>query len=162
MTLKIKVKHTFAWPFLSSSSSPLPRLLPSLYLPLSRASPSVWDSPSFLRHFAPSVRALPDICPSEILTWLRLKSCPRVTFLGPDPITPKPWPDPSRNTRQKVWPDPTRHAARPFPNMYSLQLNNYIYKLVNYYIKYLRKSINPNVVFEDSHQNRFQEIISKN
>ena len=69
--------------------------------------------------------------------------------------------DPTRDCRQKVWPDPTRPAARPFPNMYSLQLNNYIYQLVNYYIKYRRKSINPNLVFEDSHRFRYQEIISR-
>ena len=45
--------------------------------------------------------------------------------------------------------------------MYSLQLKNYIYYLVNYYIKYRRKSINPNVVFEDSHRFSYQEMISK-
>ena len=32
------------------------------------------------------------------------QSCPRVTFLGPDPA--KRWPDPTRDYQQKVWPDP--------------------------------------------------------
>ena len=93
------------------------------------------------------------------------QSCPRVTFLGPDPTRPAETlirPDPTRDCRQKVWPDPTRPAARPFPNMYSLQLNN-LYLLISslLYIKYRRKSINPNVVFEDSYGFRYQEIISE-
>ena len=41
------------------------------------------------------------------------QSCPRVTFLGPDPA--KRWPDPTRDCRQKVWPDFTRPVARPSP-----------------------------------------------
>ena len=89
------------------------------------------------------------------------QSCPRVTFLGPDPIRPAGTltrPDPRLPTKSLTRPDP---RPDPFPNMYSLQLNNYIYWFVNYYIKYRRKSINPNVVFEDSHRFRYQEIISK-
>ena len=39
--------------------------------------------------------------------------CQRVTFPGPDPA--KRWPDPTRDSRQKVWPDPTRPSL---PHMY--------------------------------------------
>ena len=88
------------------------------------------------------------------------QSCPRVTFLGPDPTRRNV--DPTRPDPRLPTKNLTRPAARPFPNMYRLQLNNYIYQLVNYYIKYRRKSINPNVVFEDSYRFRYQEIISKN
>ena len=57
------------------------------------------------------------------------QSCPRVTFLGPDPTRPGETltrPDPTRDCRQKVWPDPTRPAARPSTHMCILQLNNYL------------------------------------
>ena len=37
-----------------------------------------------------------------------------------------------------------------------------LYYILSLYIKYRRKSINPNVVFEDSWRFRYQEIISKN
>ena len=68
-----------------------------------------------------------------LIWWLPIRvmclcqSCPRVTFLGPDPTR---WnvdptrPDPRLLT--KFWPDLTRPATRLFPHMYSLQLNNYL------------------------------------
>ena len=51
--------------------------------------------------------------------WMPSQSCPRVTFLGPDPTWPgKTWtrPDPTRDCRQKVWPDPTRPDPRSDPS----------------------------------------------
>ena len=63
----------------------------------------------------------------QLWTFLSLyihQSCPRVTFLGPDPT--KRWPvssgwvqekptrtDPTRDCWQKVWPDPTRGPTLP-------------------------------------------------
>ena len=78
------------------------------------------------------------------------------SWTRPDPLKRFTRFDPTRDCRQKVWPDPTRGPTLP-QYMYSLQLNNYIYLLVNY----RWKSINPNLVFEDSHRFMYQEIISK-
>ena len=57
-----------------------------------------------------------------------MQSCPRVTFLGPDPTRPDPTRrnvDPTRPAIADKMSDPTRPAARPFPHIYILQLNNY-------------------------------------
>ena len=50
------------------------------------------------------------------------QSCPRVTFLGPDPTRPSETltrPDPTHDCRQKVWPDSTRGPTLP-PHVHSL------------------------------------------
>ena len=57
----------------------------------------------------------------------RLQSCPRATFLGPDPTRQNV--DPTRPAiadpkSDPTRPDPTRPVARSFPHMYSLYLNN--------------------------------------
>ena len=69
---------------------------------------------------------------SKVSVWSRVVH--GSLFHGPDPTRPAEKltrPDPTRDCRQKVWPDPTRPAARPaarpFPNMYNLKLNNYIH-----------------------------------
>ena len=63
-------------------------------------------------------------------------------------------PDPRLQTKSLTRPDP-----RPDPSPICIVFNwIIIYQLV----KYRRKSINPNVVFEDSYRFRYQEIISKN
>ena len=57
-----------------------------------------------------------------IVVVLANQSCPRVTFLGPDPTRPGETltrPDPTRDCRQKVWPDPTRGPTLP-PYVHSL------------------------------------------
>ena len=87
---------------------------------------------TYIYHIPCSIvhKAYDYLSPFEILRVHMAQSCPRVTFLGPDPTRPVETltrPDPTRDCRQKVWPNPTRPAARPFPNKYSLQLNNYIY-----------------------------------
>ena len=55
------------------------------------------------------------------------QSCPRVTFLVPDPTRPDPTRqnvDPTRPAIADQKSDPTRPAARSFPHMHSLYLNN--------------------------------------
>ena len=85
-----------------------------------------------------------------------LQSCPRATFLGPDPNRPgKQWPDPTRD----CWPDPRQDPSPIW--LYSLYFNNNVLISELIYIEYHSKSINPNVVFEDSYRFRHQEIISK-
>ena len=89
-----------------------------------------------------------------------LQSCPRVTFLGPDPTRRDPaksWPDPTHDCRQKVWPDPTRGPTHP--HMCFFKLNNYLLIILLLCIKYRRKSINSNVVFEELYRFRYKEII---
>ena len=68
------------------------------------------------RHLSDNCRTSADI--SELSTG-------HFSWTRPDP--PKRWPDPTRPAISDKKSDPTRPAARPFPNMYSLQLNNYIY-----------------------------------
>ena len=52
------------------------------------------------------------------------QSCPRVTFLGLDPTRRNV--DPTQPAIADKKSDPTRPATRPFPNMFILQLNNYL------------------------------------
>ena len=60
-------------------------------------------------------------------------------------------PDPTRDCRQKVWPDPTRG---PTLNSPICIVFNWI--IIHQLVKHRRKSINPNVVFEESYQYRYQ------
>ena len=79
-------------------------------------------------------------------------------------------PDPTRRNVDPTRPaiadkksDPTRPDPRPdpSPHMNILQLNYSLLIILLLCIKYRRKSINPNSVFEDSYWFRYQEIISK-
>ena len=60
------------------------------------------------------------------LAWSEL-STGHFSWTPTRPDSPERWPDPTRPAITDRKSDPTRPAARPFPNMYSLQLNNYIY-----------------------------------
>ena len=62
------------------------------------------------------------ICICIMLYVSLTQSCPRVTFLGPDPTRQNV--DPTRPAIADQKSDPTRPAARSFPHMYSIYLNN--------------------------------------
>ena len=77
--------------------------------------------------------------PTMLKRWLGpSQSCPRVTFLDPDPTRP----DPTRQYFDPTWPaiadkksDSTRPTARPFPHICIIvQLNNFLF-IIESYIK---------------------------
>ena len=84
------------------------------------------------------------------------QSCPQVTFLGPG--LAKRWPDPRLPTKSLTRPD-LRPDPSPICKFFNWIIMLLIIQLL--YIKYCRKSINLNVVFEDLYRFRYQEIISK-
>ena len=71
--------------------------------------------------------SLSPINPSLELIHNPTQSCPRVTFLGPDPTRGNV--DPTRDCRQKVWPDPTPPPTRPPPPPSALSLMSSTFKL---------------------------------
>ena len=100
---------------------------------------------------------------TESKLWVTELSTGHFSWTRPDPTRRSV--DPTRPAIADKKSDPTKSlvqpAARPFPLMYILQLNNYSLIILLLYNKYRRKSINLNVVFEDSYRSRYQGIISK-
>ena len=94
------------------------------------------------------------------MLWPWDQSCPRVTFLGRDPTRRNV--DPTRPDPRLLTKSLTRPEPATIPSPICIVFNLIIIYLLNYYYNKCRwKSINPNVVFEDSYRFKYQEIISK-